>query len=229
MPKCRIRLQDFLSNVPLFRNLDTVQIARLAVGASEIEAGRGDIVYHRGDSCHGLYFVIYGQVKQSLQTNRGDEMVVELIGPGMSFGEAPLFSGKPYIFTAQTLADSKLLHVAKEVLMEELERDCQFARRVISRLGNRLYQRLGELEGYFLNSGTERVVRYLLRVENACCAGDVDHVTLPATKGVIASRLNLTHEHFSRILRELITAGLIEVDGRDVRILNKKRLYGYPG
>jgi len=88
---------------------------------------------------------------------------------------------------------------------------------------------LTEFEGYFLSSGTERVIGYLLRGENGNSAHNAEQITLPATKGIIASRLNLTHEHFSRILRELMTAGLIEVDGREVRILNKKRLFGYAG
>lgn len=229
MPKSRIRVQDFLSNLPLFKNMGDEQIARLAAGTGELEAPRGTALYHRGDPCNGMHVVVYGQIKLSLQTNRGDEMVVELIGTGASFGEAPLFSGKPHILAAEALADSKLLHVAREVLLEELARDQHFSQRVIAILSDRLYQRLSEFEGYFLNSGTERVVRYLLRGENGHAASDLEQVTLPATKGIIASRLNLTHEHFSRILRELITAGLIEVDGRDVRILNKKRLYGYAG
>ena len=227
MPKSQIRIQSFLSNLPIFRDLGDQQIARLAVGTVVLEAPRGAAVYHRGDPCNGLHAVVYGQIKLSLQTDRGDEMVVELIGPGTSFGDAPLFSGKPHILAAEALADSKVLHVTKDVLLAEIERDPRLSQRVIAILSDRLYQRLSELEGYFLSSGTERVISYLLRVENDHAAGNVERVTLPATKGIIASRLNLTHEHFSRILRELITAGLIEVDGRDVRILNKKRLYGY--
>ena len=52
-------------------------------------------------------------------------------------------------------------------------------------------------------------------------------VTLPARKGVIASHLNLTHEHFSRILHELIEARLIAVDGPQVTIPDIARLRGY--
>jgi CRP-like cAMP-binding protein len=49
-------------------------------------------------------------------------------------------------------------------------------------------------------------------------------VTLPAGKSVIASRLNITPEHFSRILHELTEAQLIAVNGRTVRILDMERL-----
>jgi CRP/FNR family transcriptional regulator, dissimilatory nitrate respiration regulator len=90
---------------------------------------------------------------------------------------------------------------------------------LIASLADQLYRRLTEFEGYFLNSGTERVISYLLPGENGTSVRDPQQITSPATKGIIASRLNLTHEHFSRILRELMTAGLIEVDGREVRIV----------
>lgn len=54
-------------------------------------------------------------------------------------------------------------------------------------------------------------------------------LTLPTSKGVIASRLNLTLEHFSRILHELTAAGLIAIDGRTVPILDLERLRTYEG
>ena len=47
-----------------------------------------------------------------------------------------------------------------------------------------------------------------------------------AGKSVIASRLNMTPEHFSRILHELAESGLIEVSGRTVRVLDLERLRG---
>lgn len=220
-------MQDFLSNVPLFRNLDRAQLARLARGASELEAPRGSVVYNRGDPCTGLYAVVYGQIKLALQTGRGDETVLDLVGTGATFGEAPLFSGRPHILAAAALEDSKLLHVAKDTLLEEVERDTRFCRRLLETVGERLYRRYSEFEDYVLASGTERVIGFLLRVKNGGPDHDAVCITLPASKGVIASRLHLTHEHFSRILRELMTAGLIEVDGREVRIRDVKRLYGY--
>ncbi len=229
MSNSRIEIQRSLSTVPLFSHLNSEQLIRLADGSDQIEAARGTVVYRRGEPCTGLHIVVYGQLKLSLQTSRGDQMVVELVGPGTAFGEVSLFSARPHIVAAEALADSKLLHVAKAVLLAELERDSRFSSVLIASLADQLYRRLTEFEGYFLSSGTERVIGYLLRGENGNSAHNAEQITLPATKGIIASRLNLTHEHFSRILRELMTAGLIEVDGREVRILNKKRLFGYAG
>ena len=52
-------------------------------------------------------------------------------------------------------------------------------------------------------------------------------VTLPTNKGVIASRLNLTQEHFSRILHELSEKELIVVEGRRIHIPNVDMLRAY--
>jgi CRP-like cAMP-binding protein len=52
-------------------------------------------------------------------------------------------------------------------------------------------------------------------------------VTLPTNKGVIASRLNLTQEHFSRILHELSEKNLIAVDGRKIHIADVDELRNY--
>jgi len=52
-------------------------------------------------------------------------------------------------------------------------------------------------------------------------------VSLPASKGTIASLLSVTPEHFSRILHELQARGLIEVDRRHIKILDAQGLASY--
>ena len=99
-----------------------------------------------------------------------------------------------------------------------------FAQRISSGLSHRLDRFISDLESLTLHSGTERVVEYLLSH-----LGDAPHhrsaaLTLPATKGVIASRLNLTQEHFSRILHDLVATDLIRVDGRYISILDVAQL-----
>ncbi|MFN7087346.1 MAG: Crp/Fnr family transcriptional regulator [Burkholderiales bacterium] len=224
MLKTHIAVEDFLANLQLFKDLDNGALKRLAASATEIAVPREAVVYRRGDPCRGLHVVVVGQIKLSLETDRGDEKVVELLGPGKSFGEAPMFLGEPHIVTAAAIADSRLLHIAKEAVLDEAARNAGFALRVIGHLSRRLYQWIGELESYTLRSGMERVIDYLLRPEFESVHDGVLRVTLPAKKGIIASRLNLTQEHFSRILHELMARKLIDVDGRTVYISDAKRL-----
>ena len=61
---------------------------------------------------------------------------------------------------------------------------------------------------------------------NAAFAATAE-VQFSAGKSVVVSRLNMTPEHFSRVLHELQAGGLIEVDGRTVRILDLEGLRSY--
>jgi CRP-like cAMP-binding protein len=99
-------------------------------------------------------------------------------------------------------------------------------------LSQRLHQLVADVESYSTHSGTERLIGFLLRdcgVEGAGAAGQVLELQLPVAKGVIASRLNLTQEHFSRILHDLAALGLIEVQGRRIRVLDLERLRRHVG
>ena len=225
-----LKTQAFLRNLPLFRELAPEEIDRVSVGTRELRVKRGDILFQKGDPTRGFYIVVYGQVKLLFITPNGDEKVIEIMGPGQSFGEALMFMEKPYVVTAHALADSMLLHVSKEVVFEEIDRDPKFARRMIAGLSRRLHHLISDVESYSLRSATQRVIGYLLQPDHD---HDEAHgrtmVTLPASKSVIASRLNITPEHFSRILHELTETQLIEVTGRTVRILDMEKLRTYEG
>ena len=228
MPSTPISIKTFLANVPLFRELGAEEVDRIAAQTKLLRLDRGSVLFQRGDPCDGFHVVIYGQVKLAFISRAGDEKVVDLLGAGQSFGEAVMFMEKPNVVTAQTLVDSLLLHVAKAVVFDELERDARFARRMIAGLSHRLHYLLGDLEDYSMHSGMQRVIGYILRDEaiDDPSAASLE-INLPATKGVIASRLNLTQEHFSRILHDLAAKGLIEIDGRRITIPDVQRLRNY--
>jgi CRP-like cAMP-binding protein len=189
-----------------------------------VHAERGQTLFHKGDPPEGFYLVVYGQVKLAFTSAQGADKVVEIIGPGMSFGEAVMFLESPHVVYAQTLADSLLLHISKTVVFNELERNAKFARKLLGGLSRRLHGVISDVEAYCMHSGAQRVIGYLLRdAEQAAQDGEAN-VSLPVNKGVVASRLNLTPQHFSRILHELSEAGLLSVDGRTIHIADVAKL-----
>lgn len=219
-----IKVQAFLAQLPLFQAMSPAELDHIALGASERHVDRGDTIFRSGDPCDGFYLVIYGQVKLSLVSARGTEKVVELVGPGHSFGEAVMFMGKPFIVTATALADSLVVHVTRATILDEVAREPAFACKMLAGLSRRMHGLLCDMESYSLRSGTQRVIGYLLQDEGP---ENGDRVRLAVTKSVLASRLNLTPEHFSRILSDLSGHGMIAVSGRNVTILDIERLRQY--
>jgi len=224
MGKSRNQIDQFLASASLFRALSARDLSRISASASAVDAPRGSFLFRKGDACRGLYILISGQVKLALQAPHGEEKVVELIGPGGTFGETAIFLNRPHGLIAEALMHSKLVHIPKAAVLRELDRTPGLMRGVITTLSLRLHHFLSDLEGYTLRTGIERVAGYLISVLPDEADDDAVEILLPASKGIIASKLNLTQEHFSRILRELSGEGLIRVTGRRVQIPDVARL-----
>ena len=215
-----------LTQVPLFNSLKDEEIARIARGTREVGAARGETLFHKGDTPTGFHLVIYGQIKLAFSSSQGSEKVVDIMGQGQTFGEAVMFMDKPYMVYAQAISDSRLLHISKNVILDELEKDPRLGRKMIAALSMRLHHLITDVESYSLHSGRQRIIGYLLR-DNMGSEVKSLSVTLPTSKGIIASRLNLTQEHFSRILHELSENGLIVVEGRKIGIPDVDKLRTY--
>nr|WP_234419066.1 Crp/Fnr family transcriptional regulator [Parazoarcus communis] len=223
------RVAQLLASASLFAGLTPAEIAPFARGARETSVAKGDILFHRGDACTGFHLILSGQIKLAFISAEGNEKVVEILSRGQSFGEAVMFMDKPYVVMAQALTDCSLLHIAKQVVFDEMGRDPIFCRKIIAGLSRRLHQLMSDVESYSLRSGRDRIIGYLLREEGLGSDDDVlttgpVSIRLPTSKGIIASRLNLTQEHFSRILHELIESGLIQVQGRNIHVPDLGRL-----
>lgn len=219
-------LSALLAQVPLFNSLGDDELARLARGTRELTVARGEILFHKGDAPSGFYLVLDGQVKLALTSARGNEKVVDVLGAGQTFGEAVMFMDATHVVFAQALVETRLLLISRAVLLGELETDPQLARKMLAALSMRLHHLIADVEAYSLHSGRQRIIGYLLREHEDSEADEKKElaVRLPTSKGVVASRLNLTQEHFSRILHELSDSGLIVVEGRTIRIPDVARL-----
>lgn len=208
-----------LGQTPLFSGLDEAAIARLSRGTREIHLKKGEILYGKGETCFGLHVVLYGQIKRYFISPQGGEKVCEILGMGDSSGEVAMFAEQPYAVSAEALTETRLLHVAKTVVLDELPRNRRLTQRMLANVSSRTHQLMSEVEAFSLHSGRQRIAGYLLRTVPEDEAGDI-RMTLPTAKGVIASQLNLTQEHFSRLLGELQGLGVIAINGRQIGIPN---------
>ncbi|WOP16692.1 Crp/Fnr family transcriptional regulator [Ottowia sp. SB7-C50] len=219
----------YLSTLPLFSSMREDELKHLATGCHLRRMERGKLIFRAGEPCNEFHVTVLGQVKLFAISPAGVEKVIELCGPGHSFAEAVMFMGAPYVVSAQTLTDSLILTVDKEMVVSEIRQNPDFSLRMLAGLSRRLHGLIKDVEGYALHSGVQRVIGYLLgdRMNESEAASEAITVSLPVSKASIASRLSLTPEYFSRVLNELETAGLIHVDKRDIHITDTARLANY--
>ncbi|MBL8503075.1 MAG: Crp/Fnr family transcriptional regulator [Rhodocyclaceae bacterium] len=223
----KLDIAQILRRIPLFQELSQEQVEHLAAQTREKRLHKGEMLFQKGDQPRGFYAIVYGQMKLAFPSAAGNEKVVEILGPQQSFGEAVMFMDRPYPVFAESLADSLLLHIARQAVFDMLETDASFARRMLAGLALRLHGLIRDVESYSLRSSTQRVIGFLLqRTGRDDGAHDVE-IDLPTSKQVIASRLNLTPETLSRIFHDLAAAKLITVHGKHVTVHDPKRLGEY--
>lgn len=240
----RFDVPRYLAVLPLFQEMAPHELEHLAEGCRLRRFARGDDVFRIGEPCEEFHVTVMGQVKLFAISPSGQEKVIELVGPGNTFAEALMFTGKPYIINAQALGDTLLLSVAKQAVLDEIARDPRFALRMLAGISRRLHGLVHDVQAYSLHSGMQRVIGYLLRdlpedADDAAAmtlhdagAGELPPararcVSLPVSKATIASRLSLTPEYFSRVLHDLEAEGLIRIDRREIQILDPRRLAAF--
>ena len=225
MPETRLDIPQILSRLPLFQELAPEQIAALEPACRERRLAKGEMLFQKGDLPKGFYVIVFGQIKLAFPSSQGNEKVMQIVGPRQSFGEAIMFLNRPCPVFAEGLVDSLLLHIGSGPVFALLESDPLFARRMLAGLSMRLHSLVQDVETYSLRSSAQRVVGYLLQQcpQDGPCEGSFD-ISLPTSKQVIASRLNLTPETLSRIFHDLAVNGLIGVSGKQITIKDAKRL-----
>ena len=217
----QIDIGRVLANLPLFQQLRESEIVNLAAGTRDVWLTKGQVLFQKGSLLDGFYVVVHGQIKLAFSSPQGQEKVVSIVGPGQSFGEAVMFMERPCPVLAQALEDTRLLYIAKQGIFAAIDHDSAFARRMLAGLSMRLHGLIQDVEDYSLHSSTQRVIGFLLQL--AGTGGSVEF-ELPASKHVIASRLNLTPETLSRILHNLSESRQIAVKGRRIAVLDMARL-----
>lgn len=218
-------VEGVIANLPLFKRASKPQLAELARHARTQHVSRGALIAHRGDKLQGLLAVAYGMVKLSLRGDAGEEKVIRLVGPGEVFGEPAAFLETPMPLDAIALGDSLLVILPAASVNALIERDPHFARSVIASLSARMNAMVADMEATTLHGALERVASYLESLADPEAPSTV-MVRLPATKTVIAARLGVTKETFSRLLRELVQRGLVSIAKREITLLDRAGLAG---
>ncbi|HEY6864165.1 MAG TPA: Crp/Fnr family transcriptional regulator, partial [Burkholderiales bacterium] len=151
-----VKVQDLLLNSPQFAELGKKDLARLAAATSRVRAPAGTVLFRRGEPCAGVYVIVYGQVKLAVHGAEGAEKILEILGPGQTFGEPFMFLDEPHLSFAETLADSLLLLVGKAAVLQTIAGNAHFAKTMLASMAQRLQRVFTDIEAYTLKSGSQR-------------------------------------------------------------------------
>lgn len=212
-----------LNRCALFKNAPAAALAQIADKAKTLNVRRGERVFTAGERCAGVYIVASGRLMLSVGTTPAAMKVIELVSTGGHCGLAATLLDSPHHMCAEALCDSVILLVPRAVLIETAAAHPACGLQLAVSLSRGIASLTDDIHSYSLHSGRQRVANYLMHI----AAANVTRgrpFPLPAKKSIIASRLGLTPEYFSRMLHELIVARAIAVEGRQITILDAEAL-----
>ncbi|PKN42649.1 MAG: transcriptional regulator [Deltaproteobacteria bacterium HGW-Deltaproteobacteria-18] len=216
---------DFLTAMgqsTLFKGLGAEELAQLERISEPRQYDKGDLLFGEGKEGVGFYVVVTGQVKVFKMSFDGREQILHILGPGDPLGEVPVFAGMNYPANAQALGKSVLYFFPRQKLIELYRESPSLAMNMLAVLSRRLREFTVLIENLSLKEIPQRLATYLVHQQSLKPVSA--RVKLSVTKGVLANILGTSQETLSRVLGKLSQEGLIEVQGKEISILDMDRL-----
>ena len=204
----------------LFARLTEAQLKRVATRAQRLRLDEGEALFEQGDPATRFYLLLSGQIKLYRLSSAGNEKVIEVVVAGQTFAEALMFLERPaYPVGAQALQPVELISLDARDFLSMLSESVSTCFVLMADMSRRLRHLIGEIDDLTLHSATCRVAGYLLAQMH-----DSESFHLKVPKQVLASRLSVKPETFSRIIKQLTRNGVLEVKGSRVRIEDRAAL-----
>jgi CRP/FNR family transcriptional regulator, dissimilatory nitrate respiration regulator len=185
---------------------------------------RGELIFQQGEPADAFFMVLDGWVKLYRELPDGEHVVVAMFAKGETFAEAAMFLGGRYPASAEAVTPARLLHVDGQALRSVILQQPQIAFDMLAAASLHLKRLVEQIEQLKVQSAPERIADFLL-AQVTVRRGKAE-VALPYEKALIANRLGMTPESFSRALAKLREVG-VAVEREHVVIDDVARLAAF--
>lgn len=205
--------------LPLFSEMAAQNLESLLDAALLQQFPNGVNLIHEGESADFLHVLVDGLVEIFTEQD-GVEWGISLVKPVSTFILAAVVSDQPYLNSARTLTESRILLVPAPHVRTVFDQDVAFARVVARELALAYRGAVKKLKGYMARSSVERLANWILA--EAQKDPSQANIVLPFDRGTLASHIGTTRENLSRNLAQLTDHGL-RIRGREI-IIDRKEL-----
>lgn len=213
-------IASHLSRQPVFSALDPEDREVLAAEASLRLYDQGEILFEEGQPADRLFGVVHGAVRVARRGPGGRPKVIHLLEAPALVAEVPVLMGIDFPASTECVEPCTVLVLPRAALLRAFRCHEELALRLLAAAMTRLHELTRSLAAHGEKSGAARLASYLLGLGDAQGA----RIVLPAAKKDVACYLGLQPESFSRALASLKRAGLIEEDGEQIALLDRRGL-----
>jgi CRP/FNR family transcriptional regulator, cyclic AMP receptor protein len=209
----------------LFRGLPSAAIERLAALAVRRSYDKGEIVFAQGDEGDALYGVASGRVRISACGLGGQEVFLNIMEPGDTFGEIAVMDGLPRTAAATALDNATLIIIKRQDFLELLEREPRLAVHLLRLLCERLRWTSELVEESAFLAGEARLAKRLLILASLHGrATAVGILELEISQAELARFLGISRQIVNQHLSEWRRRGWVEIARSRILITNAEEL-----
>ena len=209
-----------LKNAELLQGLDDESLSQLANSGVWKVYQPNEVVFWEGDVESHLYYLQYGSLKAVKTSPDGREQVLRVISAGEIFHEVGALAKRANPATAITLEESGIWMLPRRALEDAIAEHPQMAFRIIENMADKIISLASLASDLSLKSVKARFAKLLLERSKD---GVIERQSW-ATQTEMASRLGTVPDVLSRVIRELTRAEVIEMDKKQIRILDQASL-----
>ncbi|MGQ0570893.1 MAG: Crp/Fnr family transcriptional regulator [Armatimonadota bacterium] len=215
-----------LSEVSIFQGLSPEELKALAALLQRRLYRKGETVFRQSDPGSTLYIIESGEVKVTLVSSHGKEVILAILGQGGFFGELALLDGESRSADAVTRVDSRLLALHREPFLEFLRSHPSTAIRVIEALSRRVRRTTGLVQEAAFLDVPQRLARVLLQIHEPGRQLGPDGIPQypRLTQRELAELVGTTRETINKCLGDYEKQGLIRRSKGLVRVLKPEEL-----
>jgi len=208
-------IKQSLKRHHLFSKLTELQLDRVYRFSQVHKLSDGQLLFNQADKVTSFYMVLSGKIKLFRMSPDGQEKIIEIVKSGEVFAEALMFTNQTdYPVSSAALSDAIVISINAKSFQEMLWDSTATCLLLLGDMSLRLRRLIKEIDTLTLHSGTCRVASYLIQE----MSDGKNDFKLDTAKNVIAARLSVKPETFSRIIKNLKNEGVLTIDGNCVTI-----------
>jgi CRP/FNR family transcriptional regulator len=208
-----------LKSIPYFSGLNSAELDSIRRLVFEKTAERGETILLEGESAEALFFITSGVVKVFKTSAEGKEQILNIVRPGESFNDVPIFDDSPNPASAQAMGPVVLYGIRKHELEIALQDHPRLVLNVIKVLAERVRQLMTLVEDLSFRHVIGRIAKILLEY-----AGDENDPRPRLTQQEMAAMAGTAREVVGRSLKTLEEGGAIRLERHRIIIADKRTL-----
>ncbi len=213
-----------IQKLDLFEGVPAEKLRGLAERSLYRTHKAGEMLIGETDSAHAFYVVIVGQVKLYKSSPEGKEQTLNILGPGEPFGMCTAFAVDSFPVNVMTLEETGLLMIPGQTLETLAMQEPRLLLNIIQVLSERLKESMALIESLSLKEIPGRLASFLLHALTRDGERRMDRLELTITQRELAKILGATPEALSRAVRKMSNAGILALEGRSIRVLDRNAL-----